>query len=351
MPLWRSPSYARIETAQREGRLGEAEILARSLLATTPDDKLLRMKLAGLLERLGKGEDAQRVVADGIGSRRLEAIACAVEVMRHELQLDGGPWRFVPRGVSAVCVIQHQLDDCEPLISKVVDRSTPMAIREVLFFTTLVRRSDALRSLAPRLVDVRPVNGSRLTMITMAMVPGRRPGPDGLESVTRAWIKLSRGYRELLESGSIAALKRSWCIDTVRNAAWGLSRGRVLHPETFAWIHTSWTVSNLFALLRRRTRKAARLATTVRELEGLWMQAGFFSAIEAANHYTLMHGDFHGGNLAMDDSDDTVTVFDWSALSIGPPAVDLARFLTGFAELGSRMWRRRCSRCLTSIRA
>ena len=333
MPLRRSPTYALIEAAQREGRLSDAEVLATSLLVTRPDDKLLRMKLAGLLESLGKAQEAQRVVADGIGSRRLDAIASSVELMRDELQLVGGRWRFVPRGVSAVCVIQHQLDGCEPLISKVVDRTTRMAMREILFFTKLVGRSGALRSLAPRLVDVRPVNGSRLTMITMEMARGRRPGLGDLEPVMRAWIQLSHGYRELLESGSIAVLKRSRYIDSVRNAAWGFLRGRVLHPETFAWIHTRSSVSNLFANLRRRTRKAARLATTVRELEALWMQAGFFSAIEAANHYTLMHGDFHSSNLTMDDGDGTVTVIDWATLSIGPPAADLARFLTAFTEL------------------
>jgi hypothetical protein len=323
----RDTVIAKVDASLREERFGDAEAEASTWLARHPRDKFVRLKLAGLLKRQGRAEDVHRLVVEGVGRRRATAIDQAVSRMKKDHGILDEPWEFLIEGVGSVGLIHHRLSESRHLISKIVDRRTLAGRREVAFYTRWIERSDSLRSVAPVVVDVRPIPRSRLTMITMERVSGGRAKLCDLPSVLGVWLKLSHAYSELAPREPL--LVRSYVRDLMRSTTFGWSRGRPLHPEMFAWIHKRSGMSRLFARLRDRARSAPRIMEAVQELERYWLGGGLLGEIDPSRHFSLMHGDFHGSNLIKDE--EHVKLIDWATLSIGPPEVDLARFMTGFS--------------------
>lgn len=318
-----------------------AEVYGRDLLARHPRQPRVRIRLAHVLEHLGRPDEAHATIAGGVGRKLSSAISATIGQMYADFGIAtelADAWRFIPRGMSAVCSIEHPNASISgvPLITKVVTLGSPKVTREIDFYTRLTRQSTELRALAPRLVDYRSVEGSpRHAVLTLEMIVGRRPSVLDVGLVRDGWIRLSRGSDELVRAGLM--LHRSRWRDHARRTAARTLRRSVLYPESFAWIHTRRAGLDLFdaILLRLRTRRAAARAIAAAEhLRAFWFDHDLPNRVQPDHHYALVHGDFHEANLIVDEASGECRVIDWESASWGPPALDITSFAAGLSRVG-----------------
>ena len=318
-----------------------AEAFGRELLARHPRQPRVRIRLAHVLEHLGRPEEAHATIASGVGRGLSSAISATIAKMYGDFGIAtelADAWRFIPRGMSAVCSIEHRNASVDgvPLISKVVTPSSSKVAREVDFYTRIARHSTELRALAPRLVDYRSVEGSpRHAMLTLEMIAGRRPSVLDFGVVRDGWIRLARGSDELVRVG--LTLQRSRWRDQARRTAARTLRQSVLYPESFAWIHTRRAGIDLFdaILVRLRTRRAtARAIAAAEYLRAFWFDRDLPTRVRPQQHYAFLHGDFHEANLIVDDANGACRVIDWESASWGPPALDITSFAAGLSRVG-----------------
>ena len=312
-----------------------AEALGFELLAHHPRHMRSRKRLAGILYRQGRIDEAHDLIAVGIGPTLTSAIASTVGQLRSDLgAVDGasGRWRYLTRGMSAVCAIEYPDASINGMrfITKVVNPRSPHTAREIDFYTRLTRSSTRLRRLAPRLLDYRRVQGSRLAMLTLEMIDGRRPSVLDVARVRDAWFDLGRASDDLAPAG--IGISRSRWRDEVRRVSLGRLRDTVLYTETFCWLHTTRAGLDLFGTILRKLRKKRapeRAIVAARRLEKYWTDFQVHARIEPRLHYAFIHGDFHEANLIVDATNGECRVVDWESASWGPPGLDMSGFAAG----------------------
>jgi hypothetical protein len=322
-------------TAITRRDFGVAEALGFELLTRHPGHQRVRKRLAGILFRRGRIDEAHDLIAAGIGPRLASAIASGVLQLLTDLGVARGAsksWRYVTRGMSAVCAIEYPDTAVDGLrfITKVVDPRSPSTAREVAFYTRLTRSSSVLRSLAPRLIDYRRVPGSPLSMLTLEMLDGRRPSVLDVVHVFEAWLALARASDDLVRAG--IKLTRSRWRDELRRVTLGRYRDTVLYTEIFCWIHTRRASLDLFGTILRRLHKRRapeRALVAARRLERYWFDLEVHARIVPRRDYSLIHGDFHEANLIVDSATNSCRVIDWESASWGPPGLDMSGFAAG----------------------
>ena len=321
--------------AYRQKDFGAAEALGRDLLARAPGERRIRSRLANVLERTGRADEAHAVIAAGFDTGLSSAIDAAVTAVHADLGMPlerANAWRFIPRGASAVCSIMHAHATPAglPLFTKVVNPTTRSAARERDFYTRLTRSSGELAALAPRFVDYRRVPGSPYAMLTVEAIAGRRPGISDVRAVRETWLRVARGSEELAQHG--VHLERSRLRDGARRLAARLLARPPLWPETAAWLHTRRGSSDLFAALDgtlRRGRASRRLVGAAAQLRSFWFTNALHRKISPDDHYTFVHGDFHEANLIVEEGTGRCRVIDWESASWGPTSLDFSRFAAG----------------------
>jgi len=315
----------------------EAESLGKDLLERYPRHPRVRKRLAGVLDRLGKGDEAHAIVADGMDTDLSSAIEAAMRAIYESFDVPSAHaagWRYMTRGMSAVCAIEHADTSITGfrLLTKVVDPRSRSVAREIDFYTRVMRSSDTLVALSPRLVDYRPIPGTHYAMLTLEFIEGRRPGVGDSAAVRDAWIALARGSEDLGLPGS--AMRRSGLRDGLRRRAIGRLRHRLLYPETFTWLHAPRVGLEMFDLISRRlrrTRGADDALGAAERLRRWWIERSLHAEIDPRRHYGLIHGDFHEANLIVDEATGSCRVIDWETVSWGPPGLDMTAFTAGLA--------------------
>jgi len=328
-------STTEFHKAYRRKDFAAAESIGRDLLVQKPQDRRVRYRLANILERTARGDDAHALLMAGMDPRLSSAIASTIVAAYADLGVPinlADSWRFIPRGASALCSIAHPRTSLagKMLFTKVVNPASRHAATELDFYTRLVRTSTALEELAPLFIDYRRVEGSPYVMLTLESVRGRRPGVGDVGAVRRAWLELGRGSEEVTRAG--LHLKRSRLRDATRRLAARVLGGPLMWPETAAWLHTRRGSSDLFAAMGvrlKRRRAGHRLVTAARRLQTFWNRNALHRKIEPLEDYSFVHGDFHEANLIIDELTGRCRVIDWESASWGPPSLDFSRFAAG----------------------
>ena len=334
--------------------LDVAEALGIDLLARHPWHTRSRKRLAEILHKQGRIDEAHDLIAVGIGPELTSAIEATVGQLRADLGAqDGasGRWRFLTQGMSAVCAIEFPEASINGLrfLTKVVNAQSPHTAREIDFYTRLTRSSRRLRRLAPRLLDYRRVQGSHLAMLTLEMIDGRRPSYRDVALVREAWLDLGRASDDLAPAGT--GITRSRLRDEARRVTFGRLRDTVLYTETFCWLHTRSAGVDLFRTILRRLRKKGapeRAIIAARLLEKHVKDLQLHARIDPKLHYSFVHGDFHEANLIVDATTGECRVVDWESASWGPPGLDMSGFAAGLYSLEFEHFERNVLRHLLS---
>ena len=208
-----------------------------------------------------------------------------------------------------------------------IDPKTARAARELCFYTRFVAANSELSALAPRFVDYRPVEGSRFGMLTIERIKGRRCRPDDFPAIRDAWVRMSRAS-ELMGASGIQSFQRSSSVDRLRRVRSRFFGRRAIGIETAAWLHTREACEGLFAACEKRLRQdraTPLVRAAVGRLRSLWFELAVPQRIDPFRHYSLVHGDFHPGNMLIEEESGRCRVFDWEACSWGPSSFDLTR--------------------------
>lgn len=327
------------EHAFRHRDDARAERLGWELLATEPRLRGVRHHMARIFERTQREDEAHAVLADGLQPRLATAIERTITEMYTDLGIDvsgAQPWHLIPRGASAECTFSHAnaMVDCTRMLTKVVNRRSPSAARELAFYTRLTTVSPELASLAPKLLDCRRVSNTPYVMLTMEMIDGRRPSFADMSGVKQAWLRLALGSLQL--AGAEQTLFRSPYRDGVRRVAARVVRNPVPYAETGAWLHTRWGSSAFLraVMAHLRQRRAPPCAVqAAHALKEYWLDEHRYRAVEPSRHYSLVHGDFHEANLIVDETTGGCRIIDWESTTWGPGGMDLSKFVAAFRGL------------------
>lgn len=101
--------------------------------------------------------------------------------------------------------------------------------------------------------------------------------------------------------------------------------------QFFTHIHEEAYNRQLFKSLRMLVSQREIPDTVdflVNRLEALVMDNQLYVLVEPERHYTLLHGEYKPGTIIIEASTNKGYVIDWSTFTIGPPCVEIARYLS-----------------------
>lgn len=101
--------------------------------------------------------------------------------------------------------------------------------------------------------------------------------------------------------------------------------------QFFTQIHERYYNEKLFSELYKlieQNRYPESVRKVIRRLETQIMDNQLYVFINPLEHYSLLHGDFHPGNIKETQQYESLKVFDWASFTIGPHFIDIARLLS-----------------------
>ena len=199
--------------------------------------------------------------------------------------------------------------------------------KEKQFFRKIYNKFPVMRTLTPKLINIKEIKGMDASFITMERINGTEPllNRENLEKVIHA--------NNLISSIKLAEL-RECCIETNLDRNFELICKNVKnHPicalHSFQSIHKESTNKQLFHLVYERMKKGKYSSASfkiISRLEKAILGYHLFNHLNLDIHYSLQHGDFNTHNMLMHEATGKLYIIDWGNMMIGPTWVDLAGF-------------------------
>ena len=316
--------YASFLRHYRSAQYGDAVVVGSGLLAMNPADKVLRMRVANAMRSLNQEKESELIWNAGLDHDMLQTVRKIVPEIRNDITdsvRDADLWSIVPVGAGPYCIIDHG----GGWITKVVDIARNC--QEVKIYRALDDRLSDLRAITPVLRDYRENESGTIGFLTIEKIDGESPVVDDSQVLVRAYARIREiAYNDVV--GLIPKPNLLYQLAKIRISFF--LTGSILVKETFCWIHRQDVNRWLFRAVRSRVRRKDYRRETVdvfRRLERVIMDSRIFERIIPAQHYRLIHGDLHRGNIIVDAAGKTIKIIDWEQCGVGPSGADLATYL------------------------
>lgn len=322
--------YGKFARAVREGNFEGAIELGTSALRLKPHDRRTRMRLAGVLRRMGRHAEAQGLLHSGIDEPTRAHIADVVPRIAERLGGSAG-YQLMVGGVSSAIVLSHQGHhcSCSIAVTKVLKAAEDATKKELAFYRQLRPRSPGLKACTPDVMDLCHSRDGSLVFLTLTATTGRRvlmtrdPGV-----VIRAWSRIASSWIDQ-SADTLRSLRRQRAGDLVRRLRWQIAgNGALPIREVLESAGRPGFAARYLAVMMRvarmrqlETHEAGRIRMIGSLLKRTWLP----HFISPQRDFGIVHGDFQPMNMGYTSPGESIAVFDWASYYYGLSVLDLVQ--------------------------
>ncbi|HLQ95914.1 MAG TPA: phosphotransferase [Pseudogracilibacillus sp.] len=307
------------------GDWNKAKTCSEKLIQLEPETPAHHIRLGGIYAQLKETQEAENAYQDALTYQHgmdMEELMSLVQQRIAEQPASIQTHYVHMGGMNNLGAFIHETEQGKYMTKIAVNKGANK--REAFFYEEIVKTFPVLQDIVPTCLD--SFVQDNILYITMEWKAGKFAGLEQFPEVLEMHEKLaSIPYNDIVDLFHLPSYKFQFNL-----------RNPNIVTQFFTQIHKENVNRQLFKSLRTLVEQKETPATVdflITRLESFVLDNQLYLLVEPERHYTLLHGEYKPGTIIIEEGTAKGYVIDWSTFTIGPPCVEIARYLS--AELPS----------------